>query len=313
MRSYKTVFILAARRSGSTLLDNLIANHPAVVSLGEIDKLQAYALQNRRLYDPKRQELICSCGVAVPSCDFWRRVEAEIRRPLGTLRMQWPAGRRARNSLSPIKRRMLEARLGLLARRPGLIRSELVQRIVGSTKVAADNWSLFDAVHAVTGAECIIDASKAPFRFRTLWQCRRESVRAILLCRDYRAVAHSLTRRGHSLEDAIAQWRRSIGTFEEMVVDLPEKDVIRVVYEDLCRDPRTVVRGVHEFLGLPEARFETTRNLADMHHISGSPSKFDPNRQAVRMDDSYLGVFDEVQLAYLRQAARPYAVRWGYQ
>jgi len=311
MRSYKTAFILAPTRSGSTLLDNLLASHPSVVSLGEIDKLRAYALQDRRLYNPK-QPLICSCGSPVPDCNFWRQVEASIGAPLGNLSLQWPPANHARDSLPIFQRHVLDASVKLLARRPGLFRSHRTHKLFGSNYIVEDSWRLFDAVQAVTGAACIVDASKAHYRFRTLWQSRKDAVRAIVLCRDYRAVTHSQMRRGRSIEQAIERWNRSMRLIEEMVSDIPKGNVLRLKYEALCGDPEATIRRTWQFLALPESLTAPRRSVSDMHHISGSPSKFDPTRQSVRLDDAYVGAFNSAQLEYIRLAAQPYARLWGY-
>ena len=311
MRSYKTAFILAPTRSGSTLLDNLLASHPSVVSLGEVDKLRAYAVQDRRLYNPK-QPLICSCGSPVPDCSFWRQVEATLGTPLGNLSLQWPPANYARESLPIFRRRVLDVGVRLLARQPGLFRSNWTHSLFGSNSIVSDSWRLFDAVHAVTGAACVVDASKALYRFRTLWHGQKDAMRAIVLCRDYRAVTHSQMRRGRSIEQAIGRWRRSMRLIEEMVSDIPDNFVLRLKYEALCEDPDATIRQTWRFLQLPESSTAPRRSVSDMHHISGSPSKFDLTRQSVRVDDAYTGAFDPAQLEYLRIAAQPYSLRWGY-
>jgi hypothetical protein len=129
------------------------------------------------------------------------------------------------------------------------------------------------------------------------------------LGRLYRAVTHSLMRRGLSVEDAIAQWCRSVGQIEEMVMGIPDRHVCRVTYEALCSDPQGTIKGVLHFLQLSGTSNVLKRSIADLHHISGSPSKFDPARQTIQFDDSYLSVFDERQLQYLRHAAQPLAHR----
>jgi hypothetical protein len=310
-RPYRVAFILAPHRSGSTLLDNLLASHPSVISVGEVDKLRAYALNDRRLYDPD-QPLVCSCGEPVGSCRFWTRVEQALGRSFTDLSLQWPFVRYGRESLPFLQR--LQQRLGLIAlkRRPGLFRSTSVQRALSDGRQITDNWQLFDAIHAASRAPCIVDASKGTYRFRLLRERNAEFVRAVVLCRDYRAVTYSLMRRGLSLEEGIAKWRLGIRLIEEMVRDLPPDQVMRLTYEELCLDSRTTVRNVWAFLGLPTADTPEMRSLSGMHHISGSPSKVDPQRQTICHDDSFLGAFNRSQLQYLERQARPYSMQWGY-
>jgi hypothetical protein len=311
MSDYTTAFILAPRRSGSTLLDNLLAGHPDVVSIGEIDKLRAYALEDRSLYDPK-QPLICSCGATVSECPFWRRVEEAAGSDLAELHLQWPPPPPVRVKLPFFRRAQLYAGLHVLRAAPGAFRVRAMRRWLGGDEILADSWRLFDAVHATTGAACIVDDSKSPFRFRTLVGSVDRTVRAIVLCRDYRAVTHSLMRRGQTLNEAIGRWRESVTAIEEMLRDVPEQAVFRTTYESFCADPTGTLGAVHAFLGLTPHPPAESRSVAVLHHISGSPSKFDPGRSAIRFDDSYTTAFDDGQLAYLRNAAGPYALRWGY-
>ena len=311
MHSYSVAFILAPHRSGSTLLDNLLASHPSVISVGEVDKLRAYALQDRRQYDPQ-QPLTCSCGEPVASCAFWKEVERFLGTPLADLSLQWPLVRYARDSLSTPQRLLQRSGLALLKRRPALFRSTVVQRAFHGRIGTRDNWRLFDAIHSASGAPCIVDASKATYRYRLLRNGNEDSVRAIFLCRDYRAVTYSLMRRGLSMEEAVAKWRQGVRRIEEMVCDLPSDQLFRVTYEELCRDPTTTIRRVWQYLRLHDCEIPEARSITGMHHISGSPSKVDPNRQMIRRDDSHVGAFDPAQLEYLRNSAYPYATRWGY-
>jgi hypothetical protein len=311
MRPYRVAFILAPHRSGSTLLDNLLGNHPEVVSLGEADKLRAYALQDRRYYDPK-QPLICSCGSPVPACAFWHRVQEALGTELAALSLQWPPTRHTYHALRAPERWVLDAGLSMLARRPGLLRWGLFRKFLGSDSVAGDNWRLFDAVHSVTGAACVVDASKSAYRYRIVRTGNETDIRAVYLCRDYRAVTHSLMRRGLSLEQAIARWRRSVASIEGMVRDVPDSQVLRLTYEAMCLDPAGTIQRACRFLELPGSTTLLSRSVADLHHISGSPSKFDPDRQAIRLDEAWAGAFSDKQLEYLGLAAQPYAQRWGY-
>ncbi len=94
--------------------------------------------------------------------------------------------------------------------------------------------------------------------------------------------------------------------------DVPETQVFRLTYEAMCQDMEGTMRRVYQFLGLTESTAPLSRTLAGLHHISGSPSKFDHERQTIRLDESWAGAFSKKQLEYLGLVAQPYAQLWGY-
>jgi hypothetical protein len=66
---YRTVFIYGVGRSGSTLLGRLLDNHPSVVSVGELLRLE------RVVDDP---EAMCSCGRLASECHEWNSLIAGV-------------------------------------------------------------------------------------------------------------------------------------------------------------------------------------------------------------------------------------------
>lgn len=67
MTSPKITYILGAGRSGSTVLERLLASAPGVVGVGEVATLW------RRPF----ADLTCSCGAPAPECEFWSDVRAK--------------------------------------------------------------------------------------------------------------------------------------------------------------------------------------------------------------------------------------------
>jgi hypothetical protein len=60
------LFIAGSNRSGSTLLDLLIAHAPGVVSGGELRRFDEYVERNKK----------CTCGIPFDKCPFWNQVAA---------------------------------------------------------------------------------------------------------------------------------------------------------------------------------------------------------------------------------------------
>lgn len=307
--SAQVVYISSDERSGSTLLDQLLGSHPRVHSVGEMHHLGEYANRDRSHYDPAHP-LICTCGKAVPDCDFWSEVERHVQRSLQTFQLnpylakaqgrEIPGSRRRRRFV-----RQVEAR-------PWLYRYQLVRRISGGMIAAIDSFKLFDAIAAVAGVGSVIDSSKSPFRFTSLFYQQPERMKLILLARDYRGVVHSKMKRGKELATSLAAWSQRLHQMELMCKLVPDADVMRLKYEELCLDSEKVMRDVCTFIGVGFDSAVLGRSSQNLHHIGGSPSKFMETKQEIRLDESHLTVFSADELEFMRKNAGPEAVKWGY-
>jgi hypothetical protein len=304
-----TIFVLSDVRSGSTLLDQCLGAHPEVVSLGEVHWLDAYLTQNRDIYNPVH-DLICTCGALVTDCPFWRAVEGYLGRPLGSLRV-WQRLNRRRNDkrllsvLRSIPRQLVKVR-------PRLYRRAAFRALVGGPRVARDCIALYDAVSSATGRAFCVDSSKTPYRFRDVYERDRGRSRAVILTRDYRAVVHSKMKRGQSLVPAASGWRLRMEQIRELTSDLPREDVHSLSYEALCTQPAQELANLCTFLGIAFADSMMQRPTGNLHHIGGSPSKFDPDRARISLDDSFARHFREEELRVMRELVGEEARRWGY-
>jgi hypothetical protein len=278
------------------------------MSLGEVHWLAAYAAEDRRIYDPDHP-LVCSCGAAVRTCHFWTRVESYIGRPLTGLRLHV----KSLGKTAQWKRSMVADGLKRLAElKPSLYDRGWLQRALGTPALVRDSEELFDAVTTVSGRRISVDSSKSVARFRLVYQNDPERNRAIVLSRDVRAVVHSKMKRGRSLEGAARGWRRKMNLIAERTADLPRQHVHVLKYEELCESPLVELAKICEFLGVGMTEAMTRRASVDVHHIGGSPSKFDENRKSIVLDRTYEGYFGDRELQRIRAIAGAEAGRWGY-
>lgn len=303
-------FILSDVRSGSTLLDQCLGAHDDVVTLGEAHWLPAYVTHDRRQYDPVH-ELVCACGRDVGECPFWIAVRRDLGRPLESLRLHSGFGRLARDG-SPVSRICFLPRR-LVRTRPTLYRSSLIRRVLSGRRLAEDVSSLLLAASSVSGCRVCIDSSKSPFRFRAVYGIDPSRTRAIVLARDYRAVVHSKMKRGESLESAARGWRAAMEQIDALTSDLPEKHVHRLRYETLCEQPRAELNRLCVFLGIPfQAPMLKRPEKGSLHHIGGSPSKFDEARSEIVLDRTYEGAFSAADNEVMRRLVGSQAARWSY-
>jgi hypothetical protein len=294
--SRQIAFVLSDMRSGSTLLDQLLGAHPAVMSLGELHWLPAYVTRDRSIYDPNH-ELVCTCGRAVADCEFWSQVALRLGRPLDSLQLRPSFTRNA---------------MRFLERFPSTFRHRFVQRTLAGTGLVDDNLALLDCLFEVSGRRCLVDSSKSTFRFRAVHDARPLQTRGLILTRDYRAVVHSKMKRGHSLESAARGWRSKMRQIAALTDDLPREHIHRLGYENLCQDPAGELTRLCGFLGLAFVPAMLERPTGGTHHIGGSPSKFDQSRLRIAMDTAYQNAFSAPELTRLASLVGDMAGRWGY-
>jgi hypothetical protein len=305
-----TVFILSDVRSGSTLLDQCLGAHHDVASLGEIHWLRAYVAEDRGFYDPDHP-LVCSCGLRVADCAFWMSVQAQLGRPLESLRLRYDI--KSRKDGTP-DAAGASARIFARAVRkvPGAFRLAWVRAILGYSAVARDSVDLYDAVASAARKAVCTDSSKSPFRFRAVLGLDPSRTLAVILVRDYRAVVHSKMKRGQSLELAAAGWVRKMLDIEALTADLPDSVVHRVRYEDFCENPEAELRAICAKLGLEYSPLMLSRQTGSQHHVGGRPSKFDEARRRISIDTSYLSELASRDAERARALAGRVGKRWGY-
>jgi hypothetical protein len=119
-------------------------------------------------------------------------------------------------------------------------------------------------------------------------------------------------KRGESLEGAALGWRRKMDQIQAMTKDLPRNRYCRVKYEALCNNPEEELRVLCSFLGIDFAPVMLARPTDNIHHIGGSPSKFDPSKRAISLDTRYQDAFSAAELAMMRKLVGSSSKSWDY-
>ena len=304
------VHIISDYRSGSTLLDQLLGAHSDVLSAGEIHHLRAYATLDRSLHNPE-YELVCTCGESIAKCAFWTSTTAVLGQPLESLRLS-PRFFDARSRRGWISQKVttLLRKLG----RQALVSSDgaLVNFLLAKRRMISDNYALYEALSRSGSCRVIVDSSKSVERSWVLAKAAPRRNKIILLCRDFRAVIHSKSRRGQDVLESARSWAARVFAMEALAEDLNPTQLIRLRYEDLCASPDFQLRRLCDFIGIPFSQDMLTRPTDFTHQIGGSPSKLNPERREIRLDTSYLGAFNDEELAAIRDIVGSAAKIWGY-
>jgi hypothetical protein len=234
----------------------------------------------------------------------------ELGRPLGSLQLKLQLFGLSKETTKQMLLRSFKRRL--VSHHPRFFSDSLASSISNAREVGSDSFDLFDAVFKTTGANYIIDSSKDPFRFRVLYNCNPERVLGVMLGRHYCGVVHSKMKRGRKLEKSAKAWATKMMQMKVLTESIPSDRLIRVRYEDLCHDPHSELRRICDFLEIDFAESLLARPSTDVHHLGGSPSKFDPARKAIELDQSYKGAFTEKELTIMRDIVGDIAKDWEY-
>ncbi|MGB3680995.1 MAG: sulfotransferase [Rubrobacteraceae bacterium] len=290
----KALYIVGDSRSGSTLLQHLLALQDSVTALGEVHRLEGLVHAGE----------LCSCGRPVDECPFWRRVAAHAGLPLEEVRT---------STASPLLRRWLAQVSAWAALRYGLERP-VRKLLVREQQVAANCLALYKAAGQLTGSRAVVDTSKLPAQFLHLYLTGGNLVRPVLLVRDGRAVVWSKMQRRGDLSVALIarRWLRVSRAMLALQRILPSPDRNFVYYEDLCRNPIKVLESI---LGRVNTTVQSTElgDLSDERHDLGGSPRFRKRRSVeIQADERWRTEMPKDALATFERIAGPMNRRLGY-
>jgi len=267
----QVLFICGAGRSGSTLLEGLLADAlPGALPVGEIRQVWGAGL---------RHDFDCECRRTFQSCPFWSAVMHHLE----------------------ADRRIDLARTGSAIRQ--IVRVRDLRRLV-RTQLDPDERELGDALEALYGAAAaqagtttIIDASKTPQYALFLAKATGLDLHVLHLVRDSRAVAHSWSRT-KAFDPGSARpmqrrtpwqaaWRWNRHNALALLLRGRVSSYQRITYEDLARAPLATVARAVDGAGLePDGR--PVADAMRRHSFMGNPVRFDrPTAADVVLDDEW--------------------------
>ena len=317
-------YLLAPSHSGSTLLALLLASHPQVATVGE---LNLSAVDDRQRY-------LCSCGTRLKDCDFWRQiasrmaarnVEFDVLHP-GTDFRHVNSGYVAR-LLRPLHRgRWLEA-----GRDSALALSSAWRATY--RRVQTRNAALVQAVADETGARVIVDSSKIGIRLKFLLRNPDIDVRVVRVVRDGRAVALTYTdparyadasnpalrgggtggTREHEklrMDAAAREWLRSHEEADALLAGLDPSRWMQVRYEAVCTETEDTLAQVFRFLGVDPAAPRVPFRQAG-HHVVGNGMRLDTSSD-IAVDERWRSLLTAVDQQVFDAVAGQRNRRFGY-
>ncbi|MGI9608643.1 MAG: glycosyltransferase [Acidimicrobiales bacterium] len=300
------VYIGAVPRSGSTVIADLLNEHPHVVNVGELVHLWERGLI---------EDNLCGCGARFSECGFWNRV-----------------GKIAFGGWEQISgERMLQ-----LQRR--VDRTRFIPKLLwpGAHRRAGTSIAQYGAVvsrilraaREVSGAPVIVDTSKHVSTALLLRQLPDVDLRVVHLVRDPRGVAHSWAKKiarpeVHDDRDMDRLHPGRIGlrwlwfTIAFGNLDRLGVATARLRYEDFVADPAACLDSMFSFADVDDRGSVivgdgTITPVEDGHSVAGNPRRLDSGPIRVRPDNGWKGG-DPAMRRLVGRITRPLRRHYDYK
>lgn len=296
------------------MLEDRIARAIGAESCGELYRINYFFGEGCDAVRDDVQPVACACGQPVWSCEFWREVGRRTGLDLGTAPMRSQLGRWQR-ALFKVTALFLGPRTtrGLAHFCPPF-RREL--------DAAGNCFKVYESIAEITGTCVVIDSSKQIHQYLMLKTLKPARLRLVVLVRDGRAVAASMTRgrrretlarqlgtrrRMRAPEDvvlfraAVRAWFVStVGALLVLLLTVRTPKVM-IRYEEFCSSPIRYTLWIAERLGV----HRHMRPLdSTAHSIGGSPSRYTRGFGEIRLDNSWRERFGTMQAKNLSLPAR---------
>lgn len=285
------IYIISDRRSGSTLLENILSRSSEVFSVGELAMLHGHILKKG---PGERWNWTCSCGEPVLQCIFWGPV----------LQKTWQKNQQDFNS--NISWNYKSKKLLSVAVLPFLFRNKLLD-ITGSARnknVQPTLDSLYKAIFEEAGKTFVVDSSKDPLQALSIYRGNRDyDVKIIWLTRDMRATAVSKSKWkelnvkkqksiGKILTDVFYYRRLSLG----VTGFVKKEDLLKMNYEDIALHTQEQLNRLTNAFGLDDYKAPEYMFVENDHTIGGTPNRF--SKRPIAYDDAWKKAFEHKKFLY---------------
>ena len=106
--------------------------------------------------------------------------------------------------------------------------------------------------------------------------------------RDPKAVVYSKYKRNEdTIEGASRMWVDFYKQMKLFGANIPDKNIMSVTYENICKNPRGELVRITQFLGVEYEDSMVRLKKEGLHHLGGSPSKLNQALKKISYDDSY--------------------------
>jgi Sulfotransferase domain len=311
LEKVQVIYLGGLGRSGSTLLERLLAELPGVCAAGEVVHMwQRGVAGNER----------CGCGRQFGDCAFWEQVGNEA---FGGWQNVSPA------RIAGLRESVDRTRfIPLLA-----VRRPLTHTRQNLAEYTDYYLRVYRAIGAVSGCASVIDSSKHASLAFCLSHRPEVDLRVIHVVRDSRAVAYSwmtkIARPDASGESfmtrypparAAGQW--NMQNWALQVLARRGTPVLRIRYEDLVAAPQQTLAAAARFAGVrfgqTDLGFLGTQDdvpcatLQEAHTASGNPMRFAKGAVTIRGDERWRSAMPQADRRTVTAMTLPLLSHYGY-
>lgn len=300
----RVVYVAGYGRSGTTVLDIALGQHPQVLGGGEVTAL------TRQVW---RKNEYCACGQPVHDCTFW-----------GPALRQWCEGQRV--SLMPQYQecqRKIEGLFGHAKLSSGLGNRKQFEFYAHHT------GRLFEAMLSQSNKKVIVDSSKLPGRAMALALVPTIDLRVIHVVRDGRGVAWSLAKayerdvkgglqreiKPKSISRTALRWSIVNLETEYLARKLGSQKVMRLRYEDFVSNPADAMQTIGAFAGLDFSKvgenLQRRETVHPGHQIAGNRLRMNASF-SLAMDEAWRSMMPVGQQASFRRLGGWMLRHYGY-
>lgn len=305
----RVLYIAGVGRSGTTLLEQVLAQHPDVVVLGEVVHMWERGLVADEL---------CECGQPFSRCSFWQAIGDEA------------FGGWRRVDIDRV--RTLRERIDRVRRIPGVLAAHAQGRVSSELSDYASLYArIYAAARRITGRSLVVDTSKQVSLPFSVAQHPGVDLRVLHCVRDPRAVAYSWTksvRRPEALDSESLMTQYTPGLLarrwvsHNAAVPLVARLSVpwdRWRYEDFVGDPTASLSAVCALADISSSGIKHEPEgshffkLGSSHTVAGNPMRFQQGTVEVRLDDRWRAGLPESSRRLVTGVAWPMMIRYGYK
>ncbi len=298
----RILYIAGWGRSGSTLMDQLLGQHDAICSVGEI----------RFIYERMLSaSTSCGCGDSLQKCLFWSEI---FKTAHGTFDIG-------------LLKKMVESRDKYTRTRhiPILLRNHTEKDIEDFANRLHD---LYRAIINESNCEIIVDSSKLPSYALLLDNHSEIDLYILHIVRDPRATAYSWQREKmkpeinysiplekiHPVRNALMwlMWNRVI----ENRWKKRENRYLLLKYEDFVSNTERSLDTIFDFIDIDKESFaaeaSNVYNLNSTHSVAGNPVRFNTGSVKIKSDDEWKKQLDPKTRFLVNIFTFPDLLKYGY-
>jgi hypothetical protein len=260
------IYIISDRRSGSTLLENMLSKSGEIISVGELAMIKGHIdKQGPGIF----WNWSCSCGKPVLECEFWSKVLTNIYDENFQTKTKWPF-------------KSLKITISSFFPRSAC---KTLWKFINTPK----NFStintlneIYTSVSAVSSKKIIVDSSKDPMQALAISKCKNVDAKYIWLTRDVRAITYSKMKRAKINKSSDKRGLRTLATtlfFKKLCASaiecLKNYDSLVVSYEALAANPQQELDKICNYFCLKNYTAPGFMELSNDHTIGGTPGRFE--------------------------------------